>query len=306
VRDNLWAVALPIPGGFMSYSLLYIVRDTDGGMHLIDPGWDSDDNWRRVLDALATIGADAGDVRSTIATHVHPDHSGMGGRARDASGATVRVLDSETASIDVQGIPVDVRERNVVGWGVPESRRQELRDMLDGMPDRVIPTPDATVRDGERLDIPGFDFVVMATPGHTPGSLCVRSDSLGLVFTGDTVLPMMHPGVGIGGPSVSNPLADYLASLEALGRYPDYEVLPGHGYRFTGLGDRAAKSAAHHLRRSAEVRAVMAAEPDASVWRIAEQLTWTAGWDKLVGFYLYSGLAQTAMHRDYVLGRPSD
>jgi glyoxylase-like metal-dependent hydrolase (beta-lactamase superfamily II) len=300
VRENLWALPLPIPGGYMTYSILYLLRDIAGDIHLIDPGWNSDANWQRLQDALEGLGINIADVRSSTGTHIHPDHVGMAVRVREESGAIVRVLEAEIDSIDVQGISPETRERNVVEWGVPDARLEELRLMLDGLPGRDLPSIDETLVDGQRLDIPGFDITVMATPGHTPGSLCLRDDSHSLMFTGDHLLPMMHPGIGLGGPSATNPLADYLASLEAISAYPDYEVLPGHGYRFTGLAGRAAKSAAHHLRRSAEVRAVMATDPDASVWTIARQLTWTSGWDKLVGFYLYSALAQTAMHRDYL------
>jgi glyoxylase-like metal-dependent hydrolase (beta-lactamase superfamily II) len=300
VRDNLWALPLPIPGGYMTYSILYLLRDADGGIHLIDPGWNSAENWQRLQEALTQLGLSIDDVRSSTGTHIHPDHVGMAERVRDRSGAIVRVLAAEVDSIDVQGISPQTRERNIVDWGVPDDRREELRRMLVGLPERDLPSIDEPLIDGQRLDIPGYDLTVMATPGHTPGSLCLRDDSRALMFTGDHLLPMMHPGIGLGGPSASNPLADYLASLEAIRAYPDYEVLPGHGYRFTGLAGRAATSAAHHLRRSAEVRAVMETDPDASVWTIARQLTWTSGWEKLVGFYLYSALAQTAMHRDYL------
>jgi len=115
-------------------------------------------------------------------------------------------------SIDVQGISAETQERNFAMWGVPEARRDELRRMLVGMPGRSLPTADRTLTDGERLDIPGIDLFVLATPGHTP-----------------------------------------------------------------------------------------AVDPDATVWTIAQQLTWTSGWDRLAGFYRYSALAQTAMHRDYCL-----
>jgi glyoxylase-like metal-dependent hydrolase (beta-lactamase superfamily II) len=300
VREDLWAVAIPIPGGYMSYSLLYILRDDASRIHLIDPGWDDDENWQRVIDALKQIGARIEDVQTVTATHIHPDHSGMADRVRAASGAVVGILESEVKSIDVQGISAETQERNLADWGVPAERLDELRTMLVGLPGRSLPTADRTLVDGERLDIPGVDLIVMATPGHTPGSLCVRDDARELMFTGDHLLPMMHPGIGLGGPTASNPLADYLASLANISEYPDYEVLPGHGYRFSGLAERAAKSSAHHLRRTREVREVMAIDPDATVWTIAQQLTWTSGWDKLAGFYLYSALAQTAMHQDYV------
>jgi glyoxylase-like metal-dependent hydrolase (beta-lactamase superfamily II) len=306
VRDDVWALPLPIPGGYMSYSLQYLLRDTAGGIHIVDPGWDSNDNWQRLISALAELGASVEDVRSITATHIHPDHIGMAIRIREASGARVQVLDAEVGSIDVQGIPADFRDQNVRDWGVPEARWNELSTMLVGMPERALPSIDSTLQDDEVLRIPGFELVVMATPGHTPGSLCLRDDARSLMFTGDHVLPMMHPGIGLGGPSRANPLADYLASLASVSAYPEHEVLPGHGYRFTGLAERAAKSAAHHLRRSREVGEVLAGDPGATVWQVAKQLTWTSGWNKLAGFYLYSALSQTAMHRDYLASAPTD
>jgi glyoxylase-like metal-dependent hydrolase (beta-lactamase superfamily II) len=121
-----------------------------------------------------------------------------------------------------------------------------------------------------------------------------------VMLTGDVLLPTMHAGLGLGGVTDANPLSEYLESLRALREYPGFEVLPGHGYRFTGLADRAAQSAEHHLKRSREVAAVLSVEPEASTWQIARRLSWTAGWDNLVGFYVYSALSQTDMHKEFV------
>ena len=82
--------------------------------------------------------------------------------------------------------------------------------------------------------------------------------------------------------------------------YPDHEVLPGHGYRFPGVVDRAAETAEHHRRRSLEVATVLADTPDFSTCQIASRLTSSACWPKLMGFLLYSALAQTEMHRHYL------
>ena len=41
----------------------------------------------------------------------------------------------------------------------------------------------------------------------------------GLLFTGDHVLPTVFPGLGLGGATPSNPLADYLSSVDALRPY---------------------------------------------------------------------------------------
>jgi glyoxylase-like metal-dependent hydrolase (beta-lactamase superfamily II) len=73
IRDNVWALATPMPGGVMGmrYTLTYLLRSTDGHVHVVDPGWDSDDNAALLAAALNRVG---GPLGSIIVTHLHPDH----------------------------------------------------------------------------------------------------------------------------------------------------------------------------------------------------------------------------------------
>ncbi|WP_255461203.1 MBL fold metallo-hydrolase [Glaciihabitans sp. INWT7] len=305
VRDDVWALAQQMPGGYLPYSLLYVLRDADGAFHVIDPGWDSPQNWSTLCEVLAGLGASVADVRSITSTHLHPDHIGLAQRLRQASGAPLQLHETEAAAT---GSPfdgpgnADAVELQLDAWGVPEHRRAEILRITAQASGFVPPAADRTLVDGERLDIPGFDLRGMLTPGHTSGHLCLREDGRSLLFTGDHLLPMMYAGLGLGAPSATNPLADYLASLDRVREYPGYEVLPGHGYRFAGVAERATETAEHHRRRSREVAAVLEDAPDSSTWQIASSLTWSAGWPGLVDFLLYSALAQTEMHRDYLAG----
>jgi glyoxylase-like metal-dependent hydrolase (beta-lactamase superfamily II) len=303
VRDDVWALGQPMPHGHLPYSLLYLLRDRDGALHVIDPGWNSPEGWDGLSAALAQLGAVPADVLSMTSTHLHPDHIGLSERLREASGAPLQIHEAESAA---EGSPFHTpREtgevtRLLADWGVPEERRGAIVSMTTQASEFVPPRADRTLVDGERLDVPGFDLIAMHTPGHTSGHLSLRDDSRSILFTGDHLLPMMHAGLGLGARTDSNPLADYLASLRRVSGYPDHEVLPGHGYRFRGVAERATQSAEHHLSRSREVAAVLAEDAASTNWQIAERLTWTAGWDGLDGFFLYSALAQTAMHREYV------
>jgi len=302
VRDDVWAVGMGMPGGHIPYSLLYLVHDENHAWHIIDPGWDSDDNWTALLGALDSIGARMHDIRSITATHLHPDHIGMASRLQHATGAELRVHHAEALALDHGAASPAVIGDQLERWGVPAPRQEELRRFVEDAPEVPAISVDSTVGDGEVLDIPGFELVVMHTPGHTPGHISLREDARSLMFTGDHVLPTIHAGIGLGGVTRSNPLADYLHSLQRMAQFADHEVLPGHGYRFTGLATRAKASAEHHLRRSREVALILDETPDATTWQIASQLTWTAGWENLSGFYVYSALSQTDVHRGFVAG----
>jgi glyoxylase-like metal-dependent hydrolase (beta-lactamase superfamily II) len=315
VRDDVWSLPLAMPGDHIPYSLCYLLRDSDGRIHVIDPGWDSEENWESLLQALGQLGHEAADIRSIVATHLHPDHLGLADRVRRESGAPVILHEAEQAALGAEvartaaqsedSSDAALREltNQLDAWGVPADRRAGIDHVTASAPLTAAMAADVVVASDQRLDIPGFELRTMWTPGHTPGHLCLRDDARSLLFTGDHLLPTIFSGLGLGGPTVSSPIADYLAGLERVSALVDHEVLPGHGYRFLGVADRAAEVAEHHLKRSRQVAEVLTELGDATTWEIASRLTWTAGWGNLASFYLYSALAQTAMHRAYVEGR---
>lgn len=301
VRPDVWALALAMPTGHIPYSLCYLLLDGDGGVHLVDPGWDTDGNWSALVEALRALDHQPDDLRGAIVSHLHPDHLGMADRVRRETGASVIMHRAEQEVLE-HGWAREPMDDQFDQWGVPAQRRPEMSAVLalsDGYSEFHA---NEVVDDGERFDIPGFDLVAMHTPGHTSGHLSLRDDARGLLYTGDHLLPSIFSGLGLGGPSESNPLADYLAALDRVAAYRDYEVLPGHGYRFSGVTERANVVAEHHLKRAREVAAILAEGDDPTVWELASRLTWTAGWENLSGFFLASALSQAAMHRDYVQG----
>ena len=296
IRDGLYSYGLPLPGVLPHFTLSYLVLDTAGGVHIIDPGWDSDDNWHSLGTALSDIGRRADDITSVTVTHLHPDHLGMAERVRAASGAPVALHRLEQDGIRelTTPIPDAVPLAQFADWGVPADRHPELLDAVHRRGAWTSFTADRLLEDGDVLDIPGRELRVLHAPGHTTGHIAIVDVPDALLFTGDLLLPNQFPGIGLGGTPSGNPIEHYLGSLELAARYDDHEALPGHGYRFTGIAERCTETAAHHERRTAEVTALRG---DAgSVWSVASGLTWTAGWQNLQGLQLLSALAQTALH----------
>jgi len=309
VRHGVWVLPQPMTSAHPPhFTLSYVVRDNDGGVTVIDPGVDDDANLERLVSHLEEIGSAGSDIRSVLVTHLHHDHLGLAATIRAEFGAAVALGRAEQAALirlaEQAPTQVAAMDARTLGWGVPPEFHDELhtyavasaaRSTHQGAPFHA----DLLLDDGALLDLPGRRIRVLDTPGHTPGHIALRDERERLLFTGDHVLPSMFPGIGLGG-AQTNPIGSYLHSLDVVGGFDDHEVLPGHGYRFTGLAGRVEATRAHHLKRSREVRAILDRQPDATVWQAASLISWTVGWENLHGLYLMSALAQTAMHIELV------
>jgi glyoxylase-like metal-dependent hydrolase (beta-lactamase superfamily II) len=92
----------------------------------------------------------------------------------------------------------------------------------------MLPSYDFVLEDEAVIEVGGLRLHTIATPGHTPGSMCFRLDDAPVLFSGDTLFP--------GGPGATRfPGGDFstiIRSIEdrLLGPLPpDTIVMPGHG-----------------------------------------------------------------------------
>ena len=91
--------------------------------------------------------------------------------------------------------------------------------------------PEIEMEEGGSFEVAGVTLEVLHTPGHTPGSVSIYCDDLGVVFSGDTLLadgPCPHAGE----------FPDFAEQLSAIGSElltlpGTTRVLPGHGEEIT-------------------------------------------------------------------------
>lgn len=111
-----------------------------------------------------------------------------------------------------------------------EACPQELKDIV-----RQVGCDILEVRGGETVELSGFPWEVIHTPGHTIDSICFYHPSSRTVITGDTVLPdaMAEADRNAGGD-----IQHYLYGLKALLKKDIENVLPGHGVPVSTFGRR--------------------------------------------------------------------
>src|SRR5580658_6632084 len=122
---------------------------------------------------------------------------------------------------------VEVAERDEAPVALHRADRLLWRTAHDG-------DPEIEMADGGRFEVADVQLEVIHTPGHTPGSVSLYCEGLGVVFTGDTLTargPVPHEGAFTDFPGQLTAIGERLLDLPSPTR-----VLPGHGEEST-IGD---------------------------------------------------------------------
>ncbi len=206
----------------------YLLRRAEGVV-LVDTGRVGDGG--SVAAALRDWGLDRDDLTHLVLTHWHADHTGSAaeigawpGVAVLAHRADAPVIRGERAGDPPVFTPVE----------------QALHDRVAGdLPDAPPARVDRELDDAEALDELGAH--VIATPGHTDGSIALHFAELGVLFTGD--IAAEHEGRVILGP-FNTDRARARDSFRGLGALEADAVCFGHGQPLLGRDTAALGEAA--------------------------------------------------------------
>jgi glyoxylase-like metal-dependent hydrolase (beta-lactamase superfamily II) len=299
VRPGLWSIPVPLPNNSLRYVFVYAF-ETDDGPYIVDAGWNTDDAYDALDAGLRQAGSSISEVKGVLVTHIHPDHYGLAGRVREASGAWIALHEADARLIhDRYQEPADLLER--VGsmlrrFGAPAEELATLTQAaMPVLPFVDVVLPDVLIEDGQRPEVPGWDLSAIWTPGHSPGHLCFWEPRHRLMLAGDHVLPRITPNIPFNPQSGLDPLGDFLRSLDKLKGYDSEEVLPAHEHRFVGLDARLAQLRAHHEQRFAEVVEAIK-NGVTTAWEIASHMRWSRQWDRIEGFMRRAAVAEAMAH----------
>lgn len=254
LAPGLFGVRFALPFA-LDHVNVWMIADGDGWT-LVDAGL-ADQPTRARWEGLAGFMA-ARPVQRVLATHFHPDHIGLAGWWCERTGAELWA--SRIEWLQARALALDTSEGFVTAGrqydhraGLETGQIEERAARGNQYRPRVS-VPPATfrnVREGDELALGNTRWQVMIGRGHAPDMLCLYSAEHNLLIAADQVLPRISPNVGVWpGEPEADPLAEFLASLEALRQLPDdCLVLPSHGQPFQGLRARIDQLIDHHQLR---------------------------------------------------------
>ncbi len=183
-----------VVGSFASNCYIIGSESNNEGM-IIDPGADAEEILKKVKDLRL-------DIKLIVLTHAHIDHIGAVKEVKEITGAKVAIHTNDTKSLQERSLAT------VFGLSYPPS-----------------PPPDRLLKGGDSIDIGDLHLLVLHTPGHSLGSICLLGG--GVVFSGDT---LFNYGIG----RTDLPSGSYSQLMNSL--HTKLMVLPDNTIVYAGHG----------------------------------------------------------------------
>ena len=274
-----WADALPAPGTALEvapgvrwlrmglpFALdhinLWLLRDRQPGPGGMVEGWTvvdccvATEAARAQWEAIFATQLEGLPVLRVIVTHMHPDHIGLAHWLcqRWQAPLWISATDYYTARLACHAGP-GLHSESATDFYAAHGLRDpdflaHVRSRSSYYPTLVPSVPDHFHRllDGDRLRIGAHHWHCLSGYGHAPEHIALHCPDLGVLISGDMVLPRISTNVSVyASEPDADPLRLFLASLERMRALPpDTLVLPSHGRPFRGLHQRLDQLQAHH------------------------------------------------------------
>ncbi len=204
MEQNLLRETFPV--GSLACNCTLLGDRASGEAVVVDPGLAVRGGPAHILGRLRALGLR---LTQILITHAHIDHVGGALALKKATGAPILL---HRADLPLLGM-MDAQ----AGW-------------LRVAPPPVA-QPDALLTDGQRIGIAALPGLVLHTPGHTEGSVCLLFPAAGLLLAGDTLFAGTVGRTDLPGGDMGKLLRSLREQLLPLPG--STVVVPGHGAETT-------------------------------------------------------------------------
>lgn len=199
VKIYMYNIEIEHTGHFTN---MYIIKDKKTNkLAVIDPAFDGN----RIREESAALGI----LECVIVTHSHADH--IAGLAKLVNDTEVKVY---VHKLDIDGLySPELNEENIVGTKIEAVDRENVVE----------------VEENDVIQLGDVELMVMHTPGHTKGAMCVYSKKENVLFSGDTIFKTSYGRTDL----ITGNVEDMGKTLDKIfNTFENIFVCPGHGETF--------------------------------------------------------------------------
>ncbi len=205
------------PVGPLQCNCSIVGDETTGEAMVIDPG-------DEIANILARLAAHKLTLKQIIITHAHFDHIGGAAKLKRATGAQVLLNEND----------------------IPLSKMMEMQAAWIGIAAPEVVAVDGTADDLAVVGLQSIPAMVLHTPGHTEGSICLHLAEQDLLFSGDTLFAGTVGRTDLPGGNSQKIIESIHERLLPLPMQT--VVIPGHG-RATTLGEEKQTNPFMRIRK---------------------------------------------------------
>ncbi len=267
VFPDIYRMEIPLPGNPLRAVNSYVICGQDRFL-MVDTGMNRPECLDAVQAALKALSVDLNRT-DVFVTHFHSDHIGLVSALKTPV-SNIYLNPTEAAYILDPGIwgqlAITARTHGFPDADAAVGTHPGRKYLFNGCPQFTH------LRDGDVLSIGRYAFRCVATPGHTPGHLCLYEPEARILFSGDHILDTITPNIS-GWGSEADALGQFLESLDKIGAHDIKLTLPGHRNPISDHRRRVMELKAHHRCRTREVMDILGTERQ-TAYRVASQMTW--------------------------------
>ncbi len=301
IYPDIYRIEIPLPRNPLKYLNSYLIKGRERNL-LIDTGFNQEECRKAMYEGLKKLEVDLNKTDLFI-THLHADHSGLVAfLATDKSKVYCSGIDAELINYGVSGVFLSEMHELLSKQGFP---LEELECAIEEHPARKYHLGRKqvfnTVKENDTIQVDDYIFKCIATPGHSPGHMCLYEANKKILFSGDHVLDEITPAINIIKWS-SNPLRDYLNSLVRIDQLETNLTLPAHRKIINNVHKRINEIRQHHDIRLIEILNILY-KGKMNAYQVASKMTWEvtySSWEQFPVTQKYFATTEAISHLNYL------